>query len=79
MNKRGRIFDMDIEGICFEDKKGSKIFHFSSVINPNGILVSLFDDYGEFKGVILLNPGETSEIVFDGRYKEGEKKGSFSA
>ncbi|MFA6097839.1 MAG: hypothetical protein WC788_09540 [Candidatus Paceibacterota bacterium] len=70
MSERKRIFDADIDGIYFEDKTGSEICHFSSVINPKGILTSLFDDFGQFRGVILLNPGETKEIFCNGKFKK---------
>jgi len=65
MSKEKRtIFDIQIEGIYFNDEinsSGSEIYHFSSVVNPKGILMSLLDDEGKFNGEMLLNPGETEE------------------
>lgn len=77
MSKNGKIFDTAVEGIYFEDKMEGEIFHFSSVINPKGICASLFDDFGHFRGVILLNPGETKEIVCNGKYKKCEDRKIF--
>ena len=76
-DERGKMFDTDIEGIYFEDKAGSEMLHFSSVINPKGICASLFDDFGQFRGVILLNPGETKEIFCNGKFKNCDDRKIF--
>ncbi len=59
----GKLFDANIEGICFdEDDVRSDIDHFSTIINSNGIVLSILDDAGKFTGEMFLNPGETKEI-----------------
>lgn len=59
----GKLFDANIEGICFdEDDVHSDVNHFSTIINSNGIVLSILDDAGKFTGEMFLNPGETKEI-----------------
>lgn len=75
--ERGEVFNTDIQGIYFEDKEGSEIFHFSSAINMDGICASLSDDLGIFQGIILVNPGITKKVQCNGKFKKCEDRKIF--
>ncbi|MFZ2969579.1 MAG: hypothetical protein WA063_00360 [Minisyncoccia bacterium] len=61
----GNTFSEYLEGIYFDDRieaLRSEIYHFLSIVNPKGILMSFLDDDGRFREEISLNPGETREV-----------------